>query len=166
MKVQVQGKSWPQHMRGRELTVYIYRYHQGFEDVLPPDLLSVNDEHTWEYWEAFRTEAEQQMAEAGLEVQGIAEGDLGLGTYSSLRNESFCVAKPEWNLPQSWHGIDLGAAQGSEQWVYPPNIAGWNAAKHESPVSHKQSWTLMIMLTLGVIVVAGSAVALMLSLPE
>lgn len=135
MKVQVQGSAWPAHMKGRELTVYIFRYDPRMErqDVLPKGVFSKADEQTWAFWEAFRRDAEAAFAEAGLQAQGLADGDLPLGVYSSIRNESFCTARDEWQLPESWHGIDLGARPGTIHRVYPPNAAGWNAAQHPVP---------------------------------
>jgi hypothetical protein len=55
------------------------------------------------------------LTKNGITSNGLAEGDLKLGKYVSLRNECFTY---DW---RKGHGI------------YPPDSFGWNAAKHEIP---------------------------------
>jgi hypothetical protein len=47
---------------------------------------------------------------------GLADGDLRIGKYVSLRNEAFVLSE-------------------KGEHIYPPNNAGWNGAEHEIPLS-------------------------------
>ena len=90
--------------------------------------LRPEDAHPRAFWRDFVARAERELAAAGVRNRGCADGDLSLGTYASLRNEAFVPARAAWALPSSWMGIDQGCAQVEGQYVYPPNVAGYNAA--------------------------------------
>jgi len=124
--------AWPQYQRGRELTVYIYKWHHSYKDYMQGfangehdhDFFmdqSLSEIYSCPFWFNFIRTAEKRLSTAGVRSRGVADGDLGLPgcVYASLRNEAFIndPAKPEANAEQ----------------VYPPNECGWNAARHSNP---------------------------------
>ncbi|KAJ4458527.1 hypothetical protein PAPYR_5724 [Paratrimastix pyriformis] len=141
--MKIQYGEWPPHMRGREITVYIFSYHPLAERVLIYDpasrterpVLSAADDRPGTFWRDFVSVAESRLARAKIRPAPLAQGDLPLGRYCSLRNEAFVRVGPEWRPPSSgWAGYDQGAAELHKcQWVYPENNAGWNAARHPVP---------------------------------
>lgn len=129
---------WPKHMRGREITIYIFLFetsktlkrttlfaNDNFKQVkrlmnweLPSKKeiyalhdLTENDQIPLErYWD-FAERAEQLLKEHQVESNGCADGDYPIGFYSSLRNEKFVAVekgKDEFKL------------------IYPPNDCGYN----------------------------------------
>ena len=115
LKIETQGPgTWPAWQRGREITVYIYRFSPAFAPHMDT-LLSVSqaDEHSATYWRAFVAAVERGFAEANIRSNGLADGDLKWGTYASLRNEAFVKLDPAWELPAGWSGVDLGVPEGA-----------------------------------------------------
>eukprot|EP00931_Biecheleriopsis_adriatica_P057247 TRINITY_DN33958_c0_g1_i1.p1 TRINITY_DN33958_c0_g1~~TRINITY_DN33958_c0_g1_i1.p1 ORF type:complete len:307 (-),score=60.98 TRINITY_DN33958_c0_g1_i1:206-1126(-) len=125
------ASEWPEGQRGRELTVYVYKWHWSYAGYMQG---VANGEHDHEFymdqalsdiyscpfWFNFVRTAEKRLAEAGVRSRGLAEGDLKLPgcVYASLRNEAF-VEDPEHH--------EAGMK------VYPPNACGWNAAGDMNP---------------------------------
>lgn len=92
---------WSDQQRGREITIYIYRYHHSYrgymQGVLPEHdhelyLGTEYDQiYTTPFWYNFVREIERRCAMIGIRSRGVADGDLllpGCG-YVSLRNEAF-----------------------------------------------------------------------------
>jgi hypothetical protein len=124
--------TWPDAMRGRELTVYIFRYDEAYGKGLPirkPDGrwgrvdLRPADEHSEEFWAQFIRQAEAALDAAGVQPGPCADGDLPIGRFVSLRNEAYTYHH---------HG----------ELMYPPNELGWNAAKQPLPFSRRFAFTL------------------------
>eukprot|EP01117_Protostelium_nocturnum_P015984 TRINITY_DN6242_c0_g1_i1.p1 TRINITY_DN6242_c0_g1~~TRINITY_DN6242_c0_g1_i1.p1 ORF type:complete len:315 (+),score=72.10 TRINITY_DN6242_c0_g1_i1:100-945(+) len=128
--------------RGREITVYIYKYESeyGFGPMYDEKADGTvhfmgerREEESFYYlgrefdgipydskfWFDFITKAENRLKEEGVRSNGLANGDLSLPgcRYASLRNEAFVIVKKGDHLPH-----------------YPPNSFGWNAAKHPNPL--------------------------------
>eukprot|EP00455_Lapot_gusevi_P043967 TRINITY_DN5432_c0_g2_i5.p1 TRINITY_DN5432_c0_g2~~TRINITY_DN5432_c0_g2_i5.p1 ORF type:complete len:251 (+),score=22.46 TRINITY_DN5432_c0_g2_i5:69-821(+) len=126
-------KSWPARQRGRELTVYIFFHdkHYGngpMDDIAPPNTshlyhLSMEFEAAYDsaFWFDFIRAAERRFLEAGIESNGVADGDLALPgcRYASLRNEAF---------------VKVPTERGTLEFQYPPNSSGWNGANHPNPL--------------------------------
>ena len=132
---------WPEHMRGREITVYIFLFEttktskrtllyskenlcQGKHfidwelssktDVYTMHDLKVDDQIPLErYWD-YVVKAEQLLREHQAESNGCADGDYPIGYYTSLRNEKFVAIEKETN-----------------QLIYPPNACGYNGCGDE-----------------------------------
>ncbi len=169
MKAMLTNGEWPSHMKGREITVYIYRYydiaqcrtireyvgkglfiHHDIDDAREEQYradnfmefnsqhaastpsnshhpfhmfdLGKNDEEDVRFYARWIGEVERILLDNGIETNdGCADGDLPIGTYSSLRNEAFV---PCAHLRPQTRDID-------ERFIYPPNDAGWNAAGHD-----------------------------------
>ena len=122
---------WPDSMHGREVTVYIFRYHSSYGKGLPIRKddghfglipISKDDEHDDRFWIEFIEKAEDALESAGVTPGRCADGDLAIGKFSSLRNEAFVVENSELK--------------------YPPNHLGWNAAKQSLPFSRWTVWYL------------------------
>jgi hypothetical protein len=130
MKVEILGKDWPAHMLGREIAIYMYRYSDVFtgEEFLHLGLQSAFEQDV-EFWHSFIEEAESRLEAEDIVAGPLAEGDLRMGRYMSLRNESFCRMEARWETLlgdyRNWSRV--------EDYIYPPNDAGWNAAGHECP---------------------------------
>jgi len=127
--------SWPEAQRGRELTVYIFQYHEAYRGGGPMmECCKPGTEHRFylgpeferdaTFWAELVRDAEEALAAAGVESHGgTACGDLPLGgRYASLRNEAFVPVRQD---EEAEHGTD---------YIYPPNKAGWNAAGHPCPL--------------------------------
>lgn len=128
---------WPQHQRGREMTVYVFQHDPAYEGGGPMMGCCRNgSEHRFwlgpeferdaSFWSGFVQSAEHLLSSAGVESNGgTADGDLSLGgRYASVRNEAF-VSLPEPNAGRC----------NTMNYIYPPNDAGWNAAGHPCPLS-------------------------------
>lgn len=124
--------SWPESQRGRELTVYVYKWHHSYRGYMQGVADGAYDHdfymdqslceiYSCPFWFNFIRTAERRLAEAAVRSRGVAEGDLGLPgcVYASLRNEAFVEdpAQPEKSMDK----------------VYPPNASGWNAGGHPNP---------------------------------
>jgi len=123
-------ESWPEVQRGREVTVYIFQNHPAYQGGGPMmGLCTEGTEHLYwlgrefqrdsDFWLKFVEVAEAKLATAGIKSRGVADGDLPLGIYASIRNEAFVLDRD---------------ACGDTLPCYPPNAAGWNAAGHECPL--------------------------------
>lgn len=121
---------WPKHMHGREITVYV-------PVPCPPLGLTKQNVTSNKFWRIFIQRCENDLNKAQIGRRPIAEGDLPLGRYSSLRNEAFIAKTPDINLEEDcWEGYDKQLAISSPkviQYIYPPNSLGYNAAQHDIP---------------------------------
>ena len=115
-------------------------------------IIAVSCAAAWPYYASLVRAAEARLDAAGIRSRGCADGDLALGTYTSLRNEAFIPRKvahgryvsiPESDVAAPGQGagaVEAGRAGGggpdAEQveLVYPPNDDGWNAAGHCCPL--------------------------------
>lgn len=102
MKATVLSSSqWSSQQRGREITIYIYRFHHSYREymqgVIPEhdhDLYlgtEFDQIYTTPFWFNFVREIEKRCAMIGIRSRGVADGDLllpGCG-YVSLRNEAY-----------------------------------------------------------------------------
>lgn len=98
----------------------------------------------WAYYASLVRAAEARLEAAGIRSRGCADGDLALGTYTSLRNEAFVphrvrhqrhedtVASGAEAVPDA--GGEEGRGEEHVELVYPPNADGWNAASHRCPL--------------------------------
>lgn len=124
---------WPAKQRGRELTVYIFQHSSAYGRGGPMmGLCPEGSEHRFwlgpeferdsDFWLSWVRDAEAVLSEAGIRSNGgIADGDLPLGgRYASLRNEAFVLGREP--------------ASTAEGYIYPPNEAGWNAARQPCPI--------------------------------
>jgi hypothetical protein len=122
--------NWPEEMRGREITVYIFqhkKYYNEVEEYAP----TLQMQQTRDFWRSFIVSAEAMLVEQKIKPLPHPKGDYPLGTYSSLRNEAFTLVLPEWdNIIAKSHR----ALFDDREYCYPPNMAGWNAAGHKNPL--------------------------------
>lgn len=95
--------------KGREITVYIYRHDKRLTEY------SYSDERSFNFWYDFFCCAEHILEINSIESNGLANGDLKLGNYVSLRNEAYVYDKEK------------------DEFIYPPDNAGWNGAGNELP---------------------------------
>lgn len=121
------GNTWPDDMKGREITVYIYEFDEilngedGKGIVYDKDsyiIYSREDEEPNSFWYELVFEVEKKLLKQNVKtsvLNNCADGDLWIGKYCSLRNEAFTLYKGEY--------------------VYPPNETGWNAANQKCPFS-------------------------------
>ena len=110
----VRQLSWPAGQRGREITVYIFKYCHQYGNGPMDNLGDPGTNHIYHlspefeagydsaFWFDFIRRAERALATAGVRSRGTADGDLALPTcrYASLRNEAFCMA-PSYSHPVS-----------------------------------------------------------------
>eukprot|EP00696_Hemimastix_kukwesjijk_P014126 gnl/Hemi2/28063_TR9271_c0_g1_i1.p1 gnl/Hemi2/28063_TR9271_c0_g1~~gnl/Hemi2/28063_TR9271_c0_g1_i1.p1 ORF type:complete len:205 (+),score=55.30 gnl/Hemi2/28063_TR9271_c0_g1_i1:621-1235(+) len=134
MKIETHGPDlWPSEQRGRELTVYIFTHAAEYGPEWRMDLsteadpinilrFGPDDEQPASFWPGFIAEAERRLLLLGVKARPIADGDLKLGRFSSLRNEAFILGQQ-----REGDGVVRSAL------LYPPNSAGWNAAGHTLP---------------------------------
>lgn len=137
--INVKLTNWPKHMRGREITTYIYKYDPRLNSGEPFSLFSDNntqlnsnetkkviykkdDEEDNKFIFTFIQLAENELFKKGIKIHGCADGDLWLGNFSSLRNEAY---------------IPIGG-----NFAYPPNSYGWNASHQKIPFSWFEIWCL------------------------
>jgi len=130
--------------RGRELTVYIFEFKAAYGPGGPmAELSPTGIEHLhylgpeFEYfnmlprfWFDFIVDAEARLKAAGLQSNGVADGDLALPgcQFASLRNEAYVRApNPDWAE---------GCMLPKHLWVYPPNADGYNGACDRNPLEN------------------------------
>ncbi|KAL0483412.1 GTPase Obg [Acrasis kona] len=139
--------AWPAHMKGREITLYIYQHYTSQDttkvvhyrkmpskkkfpvlstskrNAVDQNLfqsfdLSIEDEHPWVFYREFIRNAESILAENKIRSNGCAAGDRWLGgKYSSLRNETFVTV--------------------DDKSIYPPNQCGYNGCKYVDNVFNR-----------------------------
>lgn len=97
---------WSDAQRGREITIYVYRYHYSYEGYMQGVVPGLDHDlylgREWDviyntpFWFTFITEVERRLIQLGVGNRGVAVGDLALPgcQYVSLRNEAF-VRVPE-----------------------------------------------------------------------
>ena len=100
------NKNFPEHMSGREITIYIYKYNEKLngnsnevddinemnEEIKKKIIYTKADEEKYQFWFDFLIDVEKRLKEDNIQKRknnGCADGDLYLGLYTSLRNESF-----------------------------------------------------------------------------
>eukprot|EP00697_Spironema_sp_BW2_P003166 gnl/Spiro4/14233_TR7653_c0_g1_i1.p1 gnl/Spiro4/14233_TR7653_c0_g1~~gnl/Spiro4/14233_TR7653_c0_g1_i1.p1 ORF type:complete len:277 (-),score=40.55 gnl/Spiro4/14233_TR7653_c0_g1_i1:47-877(-) len=153
----------PPFMRGRELTIYIYRYDASYEKSCVYDgdaALSTKEEQDAEWWLAFVGAIEVALDREGVLPGETAVGDFPLGLFCSLRNEAFVDESRVLALDLDVRERDFyrrfGTARGK---TYPPNALGWNAAQHPNPFqklhtsSSNLAWTPWVVASLVIVLV-------------
>lgn len=118
---------WPQHMYGREITVYMYT-HQDIYTLLSGNALFAREKYSAGFWFDFINAAELQLKKAGIRSRGTADGDRALGNYVSIRNESYI------EVDASWRQITNQCVVSGRRFCYPPNCAGYNASNYKDPL--------------------------------
>ena len=117
--------------KGREITIYIYTYNEKLNE--EPEELEVEDEKgnkknvkfifikkdekNFNFYYNLLIDIEKGLNKANIRQRiknGVADGDLWLGKYVSLRNEAY------------WKNEE-------DDYVYPPNEKGWNSIKQKKP---------------------------------
>lgn len=93
---------------GREITVYIYRVCSELKHEI-----DYCEERSEAFWLNFAIKTELILKRNNIISNGCAKGDLKLGKYISLRNESYVLSKDEY--------------------IYPLDTMGWNGASQEPP---------------------------------
>src|SRR3989338_3274000 len=95
---------WSPSQRGRELPVYLFRYHSSFAGYMQGAVAGQDHEfyigpeyaeiYSSVFWFTFITQAESRLLLAGVRSRGVADGDLPLPncTFASLRNEALFVS--------------------------------------------------------------------------
>lgn len=119
-------EEWSEGQRGREITVYAFCSHRDYKgymeeatsDDLPYHVIYLGKEmeiYSTAFWFTFVVEAEARLLRFGIRSRGCADGDFALPhcRFASIRNEAFVRV--------------------NGQLCYPPNDAGWNAARHPNP---------------------------------
>ena len=135
------NKNFPKHMSGREITVYIYRYspklnedineiddiNENNEEIKKRIIYTKDDEDNFKFWYEFLIDVENKLKKDNIQKRkdnGCADGDLYLGEYTSLRNESF-----------TFDPI-------SKVYEFPPNNRGWNGNNQKIPFSKIQIYKI------------------------
>lgn len=103
--------------------------------------------HTTDFFTSLVSAAEARLRIHNVRSRGCADGDLPLGQYTSLRNEAYVKRRLRklvhqngavtYGDEQSWLLSETAAAEWQmlDEWIYPRNNDGWNAAHHSCPVS-------------------------------
>lgn len=100
--------------------------------------------YTTAFWFRFVRTVERRLRRAGICSNGCADGDLPLPAceYASLRNEAYIQWPPRpaaAPVAAAAAAVAVEASAGNDvdadialhrRLVYPPNAAGWNAARH------------------------------------
>ena len=79
--------------KGREITIYIYKYDERYKHGFIGCDLSLADENSEAFWLDLIKTIEKALEANKIQSNGCAEGDLKLGKYISIRNESYIVDK-------------------------------------------------------------------------
>ena len=116
--------------KGREITVYIYRYDERYGEGLNYNLkdtkvvfeLNKEMDQDGAFWMKFMEICEERLKKAGVKKQGCAKGDLKLGEYFSLRNESFVL-----------HEKITEKGEKIRDFEYPWDSDGWNSPNQKLP---------------------------------
>lgn len=119
------NNQWSDNMKGREITVYIYKYDPSLNGPDGKGIIYGDDEYFVykkeeeepnKFWFDFVVSVEEEFIKEKIEQRYIdhcADGDLWIGKYASLRNEAYTLVKDEYE--------------------YPLNDSGWNAVKQTKP---------------------------------
>ena len=135
---------WPQHMRGREITVYILLYEStkttkqtmlyssndlskgkhlidwtlsSTGEIYAMHDLNKTDEIPLERYLDFAVRAEKLLRQHRIQPNGCAIGDYPIGYYASLRNEKFVAVADDGD--DRIEKVKL---------LYPPNECGFNGS--------------------------------------
>ena len=102
---------------GREITIYIVKYSKQFDksSFAGDYQVSIADEHSEDFWKEMVIEIEHALWVHEIKPNGLANGDLRIGQYVSLRNEAFVLNEEDGN------------------YMYPPNFKGWNPEGQRLP---------------------------------
>ena len=130
--------------KGREITIYIYTYTEKLNE--EPEEFEVEDEKgnkkntnfifikkdekNFNFYYNLLVDIEKELNNTNIRQRiknGMADGDLWLGKYVSLRNEAYC--KNEDN-----------------NYVYPPDEKGWNSTKQKMPFNWVQIFFIRYLL--------------------
>lgn len=130
---------WPEHMRGREITVYILLYENTLKinrtmlysqndltkrqymidwilsstkDIYATHDLTPKDEISLDRYLDYVIQGEKLLEEHRIESNGCAIGDYPIGKYTSLRNEKFVAIDYDEDI----------------RLKYPPNECGYNGS--------------------------------------
>jgi hypothetical protein len=125
---------WPEHMYGREITVYIYQHKKYYEKLEWLDEPTSAMQQSREFWLDFAAEAESRLEQNAIKARPHPQGEKVLGKYVSLRNEAFVKVNDEWNAILT---NDNKVNFNEQNYCYPPNVAGYNAAGHKNPLDKK-----------------------------
>ena len=129
--------------KGREITLYIYTYNEKLNDEeafiyedndekgnkkIIKFIFRKNEERNFKFYYELLIDIEKELNNLNIRQSvknGVASGDLWLGKYTSLRNESYCK-----------NGED------DDEYIYPPDEKGWNSAKQKMPFN----WFQILMI--------------------
>ena len=117
--------------KGREITIYIYIYNEKLNEELEEFevedekgnkknmkyTFTKKDEKNFNFYYNLLIDIEKELNNANIRQRienGVADGDLWLGKYVSLRNEAY------------WKNEE-------DDYIYPPNEKGWNSIKQKKP---------------------------------
>ena len=126
--------------KGREITIYIYifdkRLNEDIQEInyedekgnkkLVKNIYLKNEERNYKFYYNLLIDIEEQLNNLNIRpriINGVADGDLWLGKYVSLRNESYCKGE-------------------NGGYIYPPNDRGWNSSKQKLPFN----WIQIFMI--------------------
>ncbi|UJR36860.1 hypothetical protein I4U23_029573 [Adineta vaga] len=143
---------WPDHMRGREITVYILLYENTLlkpkqtmlyscqdsykpiemidwtlsssNDIYAMHDLTEKDEIPLDRYLDYVDRAEQLLERYDIESNGCAHGDYPIGKYTSLRNEKFVAITDDGD-------------SGKIRLIYPPNECGYNGSKDRRDLTRR-----------------------------
>ena len=130
--------------KGREITIYIYTFNEKLneepEEIEYEDekgnkkITKINftkkDERNFYFYYNLLVNIEKELNNLNIRQRvknGVAEGDLWLGKYTSLRNEAYCK-------------------NNEDEYVYPPNENGWNSSGNKMPFDWIQIYIIRYSL--------------------
>jgi hypothetical protein len=127
--------------KGREITIYIMKYDKAYDNSNLREIVDFDicDEHSEDFWVDLIRIIEKELKENFIKSNNLANGDLKIGEYTSLRNEAYVFINNEN--------------------VYPPDEYGWNSTKKKLPfdlkkfekVKKKQNYFLIFLFGLIII---------------
>lgn len=154
-EIKAAPQTWDQQQTGRELTVYLFQPSPQIAESLVTSRqkhrLSGSPEKLRRYWVgdhadlldhwyklrhgmqfsgselvSFIRDLQASLESAGVRCSGLADGDLSLTSFISLRNEAY-------TSEQSWCSTRSEAT--ADRLEYPRNAWGWNASRQQIPNS-------------------------------
>jgi hypothetical protein len=104
-------------VRGREITIYISIWDDKYDksDIGEEFKFNRDIQQNEDFWYDLFDSIEKSLKDNNITSNGLAKGDYALGNYVSIRNEAYIID------------------QYSDKEIYPPDWAGWNAAKQQLP---------------------------------